>query len=74
MCFNTYLGKKVSLWNGVMTMTAPGVTGEDTFDGEVATFEDTMLLERFYAILGAGGGIPALIAYQRRNTPLIDAY
>ena len=57
-----------------MAVTSPWVTGEYTFDGKVSTFEYTMLLERFYAILGAGGGIPAFIPDQRGNAPLIDAY
>lgn len=55
-----------------MSVSAPGMAGKESFEGKVAAFENTVFFKRFYAILGACGGIPAFVAQQGGNKPLVD--
>jgi hypothetical protein len=56
-----------------MPVSAPGMAGKESFEGQIASFEYTVFLKRFYAILGACGGIPAFVTQQGRNKPLVDS-
>jgi hypothetical protein len=54
-------------------MAAPGVAGQYAFNGQVAAFEEPMFLQGFHTVLGAGGGIAALVSTQQGgDTPLVD--
>gem|GEM_PF-2645466 len=64
--------RKVKLRYRIVPMSTPGVAGKEAFEGQIATFEYSVLFKGFYTILGAGGGIPAFVTQQRRNKPLVD--
>ena len=55
-----------------MSMPTPGMAGQNSLHGEVTAFYQPMLFQRFHAVLRTGRCIPALIAKQRRNTPLVN--
>jgi hypothetical protein len=55
-------------------MSAPGMAGKESFEGEVASFEYAVFFKGFYAVLGACGGIPAFVTQQGRYEPLVDSY
>ena len=39
------------VWNGIITVTAPGMTAEDTSDGEVEPLNGAVLLDGLHCIL-----------------------
>jgi len=50
----TVLG--IKLRHGVVAAAAPGVTAQDTFNGEPGAFDWTIFTECFKGVLGAGRG------------------
>lgn len=48
-----------------MPVSAPGMAGKEAFEGQVTSFEYSVLFKGFYAILGACGGVPAFVTQQR---------
>jgi hypothetical protein len=47
-----------------MPMSAPGMAGKEAFEGQVASFEYSVLFKGFYAILRTCGSIPAFATQQ----------
>ena len=56
----------------VIATAAPGVTGEDTFEGEPAAFEEAILLDCFDAVVGTSGYIATALPDKGRQRHLID--
>ncbi len=54
-------------------MPAPGVAGEESLEGEPATFKRAVLFDGFEPIGTTGGGKAALGAKERRYSPLVKA-
>lgn len=60
------------LWDWVVAAAAPGVAGEDTFEGEPAAFEEAVLLDGLDAVVGAGRNVATALPEPRRQRHLID--
>ena len=56
----------------VVSTAAPRVAGEDTLEGEPATFEEAIFLNRLDAVVGTGGYVATAIANEGRQRHLID--
>lgn len=56
----------------IIAVPTPGMAGQDAFNSEVPAFKYTILFNGSDAIVGAGGGVPALVGAQvGGNTPLV---
>lgn len=53
---------------------APRIASDNAFACKPGTTPKTVFLDGFYAIMRAGRGEPAHIAYERGDAPLVDAY
>ena len=60
--------------NGVIAVTAPGVTAADAFHAQPKPFEYAPLLYGAYHIVRAGRLVAALGAEHWGDAPLVDSY
>ena len=60
------------LWHWVVSTTAPWVAGEDALEGEPATFEEAIFLNRLDAVVGTGGYVAAALSNEWRQRHLIN--
>lgn len=58
--------------NGVIAMTTPGMTAEQTPCGEVQSLQYSMFLYRLDGVLRARGGVAARGRCQRGDEPLVE--
>ena len=66
--------QKNPLWDRVIATAAPWVAGEDTLEGEPATLEEAIFLNRLDDVVGACGRIATAFPDKRRQSDLIEPY
>ena len=71
--FNILLAAIIS-WNGVIATTTPRMTATYSLDREPTTLYNTMLMNSFDSILGAGRSVSATSREKWRNTITIEIY
>ena len=60
-------------WNGIITVTAPGMTAEDAAYSEIKPFDGAVFLYGFDGILRTGGREAARGGRQRADAALVES-